>query len=197
MNDSSIAVRRRLPSSARGVALTFDDCDQESCWSEILDVLAAEQVTATFFANGMRLVELPAAGRRTVGEGHVPGAHGWDHSDFTLLRGEEVERRLLADRRAWRDVGAGDVVLARPPYGRFGAEAAVAARRAGYREMVLWDVDPLDWQLPGPDVIVDRVLRGCTPGSIVDLHVTEQTAAALPGLIVGLRRKGLPCMAVR
>ncbi len=196
MNDSSIAVRRRLRAGAQGVALTFDDCDHEQAWTEILDVLAAEKVAATFFANGMRLVQFPGPARRTVKDGHVTGAHGWDHSDFTLLGGEEVERRLLADRRAWREVGASDVVLLRPPYGRLGAEAAEAARRAGYREVVLWDVDPLDWQLPEPDVIVSRVLRGSRRGSIVGLHVTEPTAAALPALIAGLHRKGLPCLPV-
>ncbi len=177
-----------------GVALTFDDCDQGDAWSQILDVLAAENVAATFFANGMRVVQFPEPARRTVAEGHALGAHGWDHSDLTRLATEDVERRLRADRCAWREVGADDVVLVRPPYGRFDTHTLGAARRAGYREMVLWDVDPLDWQLPEPDDIVTRVLKGCSSGSIVDLHVTAPTAAALPSLIEGLRHQGLDCV---
>ncbi len=70
-------------------------------------------------------------------------------------------------------------------------------RRAGYREMVLWDVDPLDWQLPEPELIVTRVLQACSPGSIVELHVTAPTAAALPSLIAGLRHEGLGCVPLR
>ena len=194
LNQSSLMVRHRLPSGDHGVALTFDDCDHEGAWSEILDVLAARGVVATFFANGMRVVQFPEPARRTVVEGHGLGAHGWDHADFTELEASAVERRLLADRRAWAAVGATDVVHVRPPYGRYGPETLAAARRAGYRELVLWDVDPLDWQLPEPEVIVARVLQVCSPGSIVDLHVTMPTARALPSLIAGLHRNGLTCI---
>ncbi|MDQ3569547.1 MAG: polysaccharide deacetylase family protein [Actinomycetota bacterium] len=189
-----MTVRHRLPSTVHGVALTFDDCDQGGAWSEILDVLAAEKVAATFFANGMRVEQFPEPARRTVDEGHALGAHGWDHSDLTRLPSEEVERRLLADRCAWCEVGAKNVVLFRPPYGRFGPETLEAARRAGYREMVLWDVDPSDWQLPEPEDIVTRVLQASSPGSIIALHVTVPTASALPGLIQGLRHEGLACV---
>ena len=194
VDEPGLTVRYRLPPTVNGVALTFDDCDQGGPWSQILDVLAAENVAATFFANGMRVVQLPEPARRTVGEGHALGAHGWDHSDLTRLPSEEVERRLRADRRAWCDAGASDVVLFRPPYGRFSSGTLRAARRAGYREMVLWDVDPLDWQLPEPEDIVTRVVHGSSPGSIIDLHVTGPTAAALPGVIHGLRQHGLACV---
>ena len=191
---TTVVVRRRLPSGAQGIALTFDDCDDDAAWSEILEVLAAHDVVATFFANGMRVEQFPGPARRTVGEGHGLGAHGWDHTDLTQLEGPEVERRLLADRGAWTAAGATDVVLFRPPYGRYGPEALAAARRTGFRELVLWDVDPLDWQLPEPEVIVDRVLKLCSPGSIIDLHVTRPTATALPSLIAGLHSRGLACM---
>ena len=197
MNESPLTISHRLSSEERGVALTFDDCDQAEAWDEILDVLAAEKVPAVFFALGMRVEQFPGPARRTVSEGHGVGAHGWDHSDFTGLTGDQVERRLVADRRAWRQAGADDVVLLRPPYGRYDAEALRAAQRAGYREMILWDVDPLDWQLPDPEAIVTRVLATCSPGSIIDLHVTAPTAAALPHLIAGLRARGLPCLPIQ
>jgi peptidoglycan/xylan/chitin deacetylase (PgdA/CDA1 family) len=189
-----LVVRHRLPPSTGGVALTFDDCDRADAWDEILDVLCAEEVTAAFFANGMRVVQFPDQARRTVREGHVVGAHGWDHADLSRLSGEEVECRLRADRQAWCGVGADEVALFRPPYGRFDAGTLQAAQRAGYRQVVLWDVDPLDWQLAEPDEIVARVLDGCSQGSIVDLHVTAPTAAALPILIRGLRQVGLACV---
>ena len=179
------------------MALTFDDCDHEGAWGQILAVLAAANVKSTFFANGMRVAQFPDPARRTVADGHSLGAHGWDHADLTELRQADVERRLLADRRAWADLGAEHVVLFRPPYGRYGPATLAAARRAGYEEMVLWDVDPRDWQLPAPEAIVARALRGCSLGSIVDLHVTMPTATALPSLIAGLDARGLGCVPLR
>jgi peptidoglycan/xylan/chitin deacetylase (PgdA/CDA1 family) len=77
---------------------------------------------------------------------------------------------------------------------RSAATTLVAAGVAGYRQMMLWDVDPRDWQYPGAEVIVGRALADCSTGSVVDLHVTAQTAEALPALIAGLRQRGLPCL---
>lgn len=194
--DARPVVLRRLPAHTPGVALTFDDCDDGDAWERILGILAAEAVPAAFFALGMRVEQFPDAARRTVADGHAVGAHGWDHADLTALPSDEVVHRLVADRAAWRRAGAPDVGAFRPPFGRFDVGTLDAARRAGYQRMVLWDVDPRDWQLPGADRIVDRTLAACSPGSIVDLHVTGQTADALPGLIAGLRRRGLACVSL-
>ncbi|MDP8993122.1 MAG: polysaccharide deacetylase family protein [Actinomycetota bacterium] len=188
--------RHSLPAGSGAVALTFDDCDRGDAWTQILDGLADQGVPATFFALGMRVEQFPEPAKRTVADGHGVGSHGWDHSDFTELTGAQLEGQLRAGRRAWRQAGAEDVTLLRPPYGRYDAGTLAAARRAGYGQMVLWDVDPLDWQLPDPETVVARVLGACPPGSIVDLHVTEPTAAALPEIVAGLRRKGLACVAL-
>jgi len=186
-------VSRRLEGGSDGVALTFDDCDDGDAWDRILDVLAGEAVPAAFFGLGMRVEQFPGPARRTVVDGHVLGAHGWDHTDLTRLEPEDVVWRLVADRAAWRKAGATDVVAFRPPFGRYDDSTLEAAFRAGYRRMVLWDVDPRDWQSPSPRLIVARTLAACSAGSVVDLHVTASTADALPDLIAGLRRRGLRC----
>jgi peptidoglycan/xylan/chitin deacetylase (PgdA/CDA1 family) len=176
------------------VALTFDDCNDGAAWDRILGVLASEAVPAAFFGLGMRIEQFPGPAQRTVADGHVVGAHGWDHVDLTQVTADDVVWRLLADRAAWRNAGATDVVAFRPPFGRYDAATLEAGRRAGYRSMVLWDVDPRDWQSPGPQVICDRAVAASAPGSILDLHVTAQTATALPQLITDLRRRGLGCV---
>jgi peptidoglycan/xylan/chitin deacetylase (PgdA/CDA1 family) len=56
---------------------------------------------------------------------------------------------------------------------------------------MLWDVDPQDWRRPPPSDIVSTVVRGSKAGSIVVLHTLPGTAAALPGIIAGLRDRGL------
>jgi len=59
--------------------------------------------------------------------------------------------------------------------------------------MVLWSVDPRDWLRPGARVIAERVLSAARPGTIVEMHDgggdRSQTAAALPAIINGLRRR--------
>lgn len=187
-------VRHRLDGGANGVALTFDDCDDPVAWTRVLDILAATGAPAMFFGLGMRVVQAGEQARRTVADGHAVGAHGWDHTDLTRLAPGEGTRRLRADRAAWRRAGAADVTAFRPPFGRYDAATLAAAARAGYEQVVLWDVDPRDWQFPSPGAIVARVLSACTAGSVVDLHVTAPTADALPAVIRGLRQQGLACV---
>jgi peptidoglycan/xylan/chitin deacetylase (PgdA/CDA1 family) len=58
---------------------------------------------------------------------------------------------------------------------------------------VLWSVDPQDWRRPGVRAIVANVLDHAHAGSIVIMHdgggSRDQTVAALPAIIDGLRRR--------
>jgi peptidoglycan/xylan/chitin deacetylase (PgdA/CDA1 family) len=69
-----------------------------------------------------------------------------------------------------------------------GTTAASAA--IGYYRVILWDVDPQDWRQPGSGAIASHVLSHVRPGSIVCMHLTSQTAAALPSILSGLRSRG-------
>jgi hypothetical protein len=50
----------------------------------------------------------------------------------------------------------------------------------GYK-VILWDIDPLDWKRPGPDVVAQRIIAGARPGSIILSHdIHPPTIAAMP-----------------
>ena len=186
------AVWERVEGAGPRLALTFDDCDRPEAWAAILDILSGRGLQATFFALGMRVAEHPDLARRTVAEGHAVGSHGWDHAVLAGVPPGEVRWRLERDRATWTSVtGRAPSPLFRPPYGAFDGVTLAAARRAGYERTVLWDVDPEDWREPGSTVIADRVLSGVRAGSIVLLHVVEQTAEALPSILSGLSSRGL------
>lgn len=138
------------------------------------------------------MLAAPSVARRTIREGHTIGSHGWDHSNFELLSYGSALSRLVSDRGAWwRLARASPTPFFRPPYGNYDRTTFAAAGRAGYSKIVLWDVDPSDYGQPGTGVIASRVLRAVRPGSIVLMHVTWQTASALPTILHGLRSRGL------
>ena len=57
---------------------------------------------------------------------------------------------------------------------------------------VTWDVDPRDWEQADAGLIADHVLLESFPGSVVLLHEGgKDTLAALPAIVLGLRRRGL------
>jgi peptidoglycan/xylan/chitin deacetylase (PgdA/CDA1 family) len=68
---------------------------------------------------------------------------------------------------------------------------------AGYRWSVMWDVDTIDWKPiadggPTAPQIVDKVIGRAQGGSIVLMHLGGyETLNALPGLLSGLRARGL------
>ncbi|MFN2467201.1 MAG: polysaccharide deacetylase family protein [Gaiellaceae bacterium] len=173
------------------VALTFDDCFQGSAWASILDTLARYRVKATFFCPGQAVLANREVALRTVREGHSIGAHGWDHANFGTLSYGPALQRLVDDREVWwRLAKVSPLPFFRPPYGNYNATTVAAAGAAGYSALVLWDVDPLDWQGPGAGVIEERVVSGTRSGSIDLMHTVSQTASALPSIITRLRARG-------
>lgn len=186
------ALVSRVRTRHRQVALTFDDCYDGKAWDAILDVLRRHRVKAAFFCPGNAVLAHPRAARRTLEAGHVIGSHGWDHANFWTLPFASALTRLRRDDDVWwRKYKASATPYFRPPYGAYSSTTLAAAGAAGYTDVVLWDIDPLDWTRPGPHTITQRVLAEARAGSIVLLHTLPQTAAALPKLISRLRHRGL------
>lgn len=185
-------VFRRLDGSGRRVALTFDDCTFGDAWKRILNILRARDLLASFFCSGEELDNAPGLARRTVRAGHTIGSHGWDHAILTQVGYDGVRSRLAREQQAWWRLASGaPVPYLRPPYGLYDPTVLGAAGDAGYRRVVIWDVDPRDWQRPGASTISDRVLDAVRPGSIVILHTLPETARALPSILDGLEERGL------
>lgn len=185
-------VFRSVAGSGRRVALTFDDCEEPGAWEHILHVLSDHAVKATFFCPGQEVLRYPDLARKTVREGNDVGSHGWDHA---LLTGEPVSStawRLRKDASAWWKVARfTSTPYFRPPYGAYDSNVLRASGETGYGRLILWDVDPTDWQDPHPTSIARRVLSHVHPGSIVLMHVKAHTAAALPQILRGLANKHL------
>ncbi len=111
------------------------------------------------------------------------------------LAGDEIALGAQSLRRA----GA-DPTLFRPPGGSFSTAVVQIAEKQGER-IVLWSVDPRDWQ-PGITArqITRNVLAAVRPGSIVELHDgggdRSPTLAALPAIVNGIRHRHLKLVAL-
>lgn len=182
----------RLPEAGSKVALTFDDCLDTGPWLKLLAALRAAKAKATFFCNGVNVRANPEAARRTVAEGHTIGAHTWAHPWMTRTGEAERRSQLRGDRDIWwRVAKASPAPFFRPPYGDVDAGVRASAGAEGFAWTVMWDVDPSDYLKPAVGVLVDRVVSNSRAGSIVVMHVEANTAAAVPGMVRGLRAKGL------
>ena len=183
------------------VALTFDDGPWPRSTRRILHVLERRHVRATFFVVGSLVQRYPGVVRDLLRADMAIGNHSWRHPErFDLLSDHRVETEMERTNEALERFSVRPHAF-RPPGGAYGDGMIQAARELGMR-VVLWDVDALDWRARATKTdIVRAVLRHVRPGSIVLLHDgggrQSATAAALPQIIKGIRRRGLRLVALR
>ena len=188
---------RRQPTVERAVALTFDDGPSPANTPRILALLHRLHVRATFFVIGYLADQYPGLIRQELQAGMTLGNHSYNHPQVPPF--DQLPPRLLADEillgaQSLRRAGV-DPLLFRPPGGSFSPAVVRATEKIGER-IVLWSVDPRDWQ-PGTTArqIARAVLAAVRPGSIIELHDgggdRTATLAALPTIVRGIRLKHL------
>lgn len=187
-----------LPSDGKRVSLTFDDGPNPDATPRVLDALAKHGVKATFFVLGAHAERWPELVHRVLEEGHQIGNHGYFHRKLHLKSPAYVKRDIILGKRAIERAGGPPPRFFRAPHGFRSPWVTAIARSLGERT-IGWSLGVWDSDRPGVQAIVDRTIQGARSGSIVLLHDGDgynangdrtQTAAALPGIIQGLRDRG-------
>lgn len=193
---SGATVVRRVRTSRPFVAVTVDDGYGPSETARMIEAARAADATITLCFNAinqrMWSASLRLAIRQAVREGHVEVcSHGYAHRTGTgTSRAAGISD--LSRNRSWDQVaGVATGPFYRPPYGAYGRGLLQAAAATGYRYVVLWDVDTNDWRGPSASVITQRAVGGARRGSIILMHTKPNSAAAMPGILRGLKAKGL------
>ncbi len=179
------------------VAMTFDDGPHATLTPELLNLLAAHHMKATFFVVGENAAEYPDILRRVVREGHEIGNHSWSHPNFGKMSDEGIRSQLQRTDDAIRAAIGTRPTLMRPPYGSLSSrQKHWIHEQFGYR-IILWDVDPLDWKRPGAAVIRNRIVKEARPGSIILAHdIHPQTIEAMASTFDELQAKGFKFVTV-
>lgn len=87
-------------------------------------------------------------------------------------------------------------VLSRPPYGAYDDNVLTVVNEFE-QQVVMWSVDPRDWDNVTPAQIAQRVLTGVDDGTIILLHEgRESTLVALPIIIESLHKNGYQLVTV-
>lgn len=189
--------KETLPLADKEVVLTFDDGPLPPYSNEVLDILTAQCVKATFFIVGAMAKAYPDVVRREHDAGYTIGTHSEDHPlHFARLSSDrlaaEIDGGIAAVNAALGDRGAVAPFFRIPGLDRSDAvEAALAAR-----SIVVFSVDVVadDWHRHiAPAQIIKRAMtrlekRGRGILLLHDIH--PWTVAALPGLLKALKERG-------
>ena len=154
------------PTDASTIFLTFDDGPHPIWTPMILDVLARHDARATFFVTGQLAASYPNLVEQIASAGHTLANHTWGHEALTSLSQQEFKETLL---RTQAVLGEHATPCLRPPYFLSSDDVRQQAARLGLR-LVFGSLAPQDWQLPGADVIAERIITGAYPGAVIVLH---------------------------
>ena len=181
----------RVDTTQPVVAMTFDDGPHPTLTPQLLDILAARGIPATFFTIGWRVAQFPQLVQRMALEGHEIGNHTWSHpslfgySDAGIL--DQLDRTSQAIVEA---VGHPPATM-RPPYGNLYPRQRRMIMEARSMPTVLWSVDPEDWRRPGASVVAERIVSHSHPGAVILSHdIVGPTIRAMPAALDGLIARG-------
>ncbi len=198
---ASIIVERG-PAGQRAVALTFDAGEGAGYTAEILDLLKAEGIRASFGTTGEWARANPDLIRRIVDEGHLLFNHSESHRSWTgsspgtepLTEAERTAQVMDAQNAV---IEIADYEMApfwRPPYGDYDADGQVLLASLGYDYTLWWTCDSLGWSGYSAQEIAEwcgPTTDNGGPGAIILFHVSqEQDYLSLEQVIQEYRGEG-------
>jgi peptidoglycan/xylan/chitin deacetylase (PgdA/CDA1 family) len=199
----------RVPTTRSWVGLTFDDGPDPRFTPEVLDILAAYEARATFFAVGRNVEAHPELARRIVAEGHRLSNHTADHLWLDRVGDAALTHQLVAGHDAVARYDAAGAVLVRPPRGWTSAAVARRTRELGQRS-VFWSAclesalhdgarsggRDVGGRLQPGDVVLAHDGGRISGPNAQDLDRTP-SVEALPALLDAVRRRGLVAVPVQ
>jgi peptidoglycan-N-acetylglucosamine deacetylase len=199
----ALGVPRRLPSGARGIALTFDDGPHPEGTPALLDLLGEASARAIFFLVGEQVERWPELVRRIADEGHEVALHGYRHRNLLRVPPRALARDLDRGARVVAEASGRAPSLYRPPYGIFSPAGLAIVRRRGWAPL-LWSRWGHDWRrFITPERIAREVTRDLGHGDVLLLHDADHynaagswrnTLAAMPRILDELARRELPAV---
>lgn len=189
--DGNVIMDQAMPENL--CALTFDDGPSRNT-PQLLEMLKAYNIPATFFLLGSQIQYFPELVRQMQAEGHEIGNHSWTHPNLKALSADAQAHEIEHTDELLRSLGVTPLYM-RPPYGSFDERTVRIADKMGI-SVVLWSLDSKDWKHLPPDYARLISTRGTIyePGALRGIflfHDTHKTTVDdLPRIVANLRAGG-------
>ena len=173
------------------IAISFDDGPTENYTQQILEILKAEQVKATFFCIGNRIAGKESILKQVKEEGHIIGNHSYSHHFwFDMYSGKKMQNDLGQMDAEMERVTGLKPKLFRPPYGVTNPNLAKSIKNGGYTP-VGWSVRSFDTVAKNEQQLLTKIIAGIKPGAVFLFHDTYKiTVNVLPEFIQEVKKRG-------
>jgi|GEM_PF-5895669 len=148
------------------VALTFDDGPNGTVTPLLLEALAERGIKATFFVVGERVTENPDLVKAAYEAGNQICNHTYSHLDLTSLSDGQLAYQIDTTSDLIESITGEAPRYVRPPYGYIDRETE---SHIGL-PLMLWTVDPRDWESKDADAVYDQVMSHIYDGAVILMH---------------------------
>lgn len=190
----------RVSTASKIVALTIDDAPSEYT-RDILEVLKANDATATFFVIGSQVPGQEAMLADLVREGNELGNHAMNDEFSRGLSDERLMKEIQAVERNINAAYLSARVGGRPRYfrpgsGFFSSRMRAVVKKLNYR-LVLGNIYPHDQQIHSSWLNSKHILSMVRPGGIIVCHDRRGwTVPMLKEVLPELKRRGYEVVTV-
>ena len=184
------------------VYLTFDDGPDDKNTPQVLDILRAENVPATFYVVGAMVETYPEVLKRIFNEGHAIGNHSYNHryNELYASTWDFIEQFQRTDEIIMQQIGVRPLIIRAPggTTGAFNADYWDMVKSSGYVEHD-WNVSSGDATPKGATAvqeienITSQIDTYNFKSAIVLMHSTsakDETVKALPDIIHFFKDRG-------
>ena len=172
--------RNSVCSQEKAVMLTFDDGPDPQYTPVLLDLLADQEVKASFFVLTKQAAAYPEIIRRIYKDGHTLAFHGLDHQNLWFASPHYMHRNFSIGPKLLPSE-FGEFNYYRPPHGNINF-AVLYYIFKHHLKLQLWTVMAADWRAgQTPHTILSRLRRHVRPGSVICLHDGGQYSGGAPG----------------
>lgn len=181
-------------SSSGKVAIMINVYQGGEYVEKMLDVLEANDATATFFVGGCwaeKNMEL----LKRIAEKHEIGNHGYLHLDHAKIsENQNREEITLCDKLVEKVTGV-KMTLFAPPSGSIGNNMTKVCEELNYK-VIMWTKDTIDWRDKDSNLVLKRATANIESGDMILMHPTEHTLKALPQILKSYKESGLKTASV-
>ena len=141
------------------IALTYDDGPNPAATPRLLEVLAKQDVRATFFLIGEFVRKEPGLAREIAAAGHAMGNHTMTHPWLSYCGAARIRTEIADSKAIIENTIGAKISLFRPPHGARRPVVLEVARELGLAT-VNWNIITHDWRPQPSEAIVAKVRNG-------------------------------------
>lgn len=173
------------------VALTFNGSWGYDYTNEILTILEAENIKATFFLVGAFVTRNPEKVKAMYEYGHEIGNHSDTHPhNICALNDNQIYSEIYDCDEKIMNITKKEVDLFRSPSGNYNDKVIDIANECG-KYVIQWDADSIDWRNDGREIEYKRVMNKIREGTIIQFHLEgKYTVRNIQRIIKELKSKG-------